>query len=125
MTIKEQYMDNVEFLGTAIIHFACKDYMLAYKANDAGKMKTIENFFDSDYFIACSMGKIDGDYLIREIKREVDRNKAKKMTRGNTSGLYEPKPRRIRKITSDKQELLTNGMDGWHYRLWKSENVRR
>ena len=117
MDIKEEYFENVEFLGTAIIHFACKDYMNAYKSNNTNKMKAIESFFHSDYFTACSMGNISADFLMREIKREVDRDKNKKMTRGNTSGLYDPKPRRTKKINTDQQELPTDGIDGWFYRF--------
>lgn len=112
MNIKERYKDNAEELGMAVVHFACKDYMLAYKSKNTGKMKAIEEFFHSDYFVACSMGKLDGDYLVREIKRKIDKNQLKKMNRSLTHGLYESKPGRIKKADTDQQELFTDGMDG-------------
>ena len=71
-TVEESYRD----LAGAIIGQAIKDYRSALKSvltgneKRLGEVKTLEEFFRSDWFVWLIDGKITGEYCIAEVQKQ-------------------------------------------------------
>ncbi|MBC8588071.1 hypothetical protein [Paratissierella segnis] len=63
-------MDRYENLANAIIVQACKDYQ------EPRYRKEVENFLKSDWFKALT--DMDGDRLLKELKKKVEEKKQSK-----------------------------------------------
>ena len=66
-------------LATAIILQACNDYLIALSENDTGRMTEIERFFKSDWYY--SLIRLDGEFLIRELRKEYKNGNNKTISR--------------------------------------------
>lgn len=75
VTQKQAYED----LANAIITRACDDYTRALSRKDAGKIHSLERFFNSTYF--CMLTKIEGKYLIERLRKEFYGRKRKSVER--------------------------------------------
>ena len=68
------YVENsFEALAEAIVKQAVSDYKNAQRSNNTSAMKEIEDFMRSDYFDLLI--NLDGDILIREMRRKFDGNR--------------------------------------------------
>ena len=60
--------DGAKYLSMAIVFQAIKDYRNALIRDNKREIYTLERWFRSDWF--KELCYIDGDYLIKEIKKE-------------------------------------------------------
>lgn len=58
----------------AAIKEAAKEYIHAYKVKDYSRCDALERWFKSPEFETWTMGKVDPEYILKNIRREVDEN---------------------------------------------------
>lgn len=101
MQIDRKYLENIEDLANAVVQMACKEYKNAYKANNKGALKNLNEFFYGEIFELYTLGRINPDYILREIRIQVDSRNEINMNRSRTSGLFKSKPRRVKSSNTD------------------------
>lgn len=71
------FEDNEHDLIVAAIREALKDYRNAYKRKDYSRCDAIEMWFHSPIFDLWTLGNINPDSLLREVRKQVDAGKNK------------------------------------------------
>ena len=99
--VNSKYLENIEDLANAVVQLACKDYKNAYKVKNKGALKTLNNFFYGEIFELYTLGRIDPEFILREIRYQVDSRNEQNMNRSRTSGLFKSKPRRVKSSNTD------------------------
>lgn len=79
------YQDKETLLVCAVIKDACKEYKDAYKHNNHSRMQALENWFRSPVFDLWSLGRISGDYMIKELREQVETGKLKNIQHNRIS----------------------------------------
>lgn len=62
--------DGYRVLAYAIIAMAAYDYRKARVQHDRMKIQTLERFFRGRYFAMFGRGRVNGEYIIDQLKRE-------------------------------------------------------
>lgn len=73
-------MDAYDYLKNAIVKQSAEDYAAAFMGNEVGRkepdavMRECEDFFHSEWYVALTNGKVDGEWLAKQIKiRELEK----------------------------------------------------
>lgn len=64
---------NYKMLVNAVIQKAAEDYIAAYKVWNTFKIEELERFFRGQEFLLYTDGKIDPEYIIKELRRKARR----------------------------------------------------
>lgn len=64
---------NYKMLVNAVIQKAAEDYIAAYKVRNTFKIEELERFFRGQEFLLYTDGKIDPEYIIKELRRKARR----------------------------------------------------
>lgn len=66
MSVPEAY----RALGFYVVEMAVKDYKRALNTGNKWMIKTLERFFRSEWCFFLSDGKVDGEKIITEVRRQ-------------------------------------------------------
>lgn len=78
--------ERVKELCSAIVMQACKEYREAYKSNSKNALKRLNRFFYGSWFEQLTNSKIDPDYILRELRQQVDEKRDKALRQREKKG---------------------------------------